>query len=36
VEPSGLDPLALIEEEHYQRVRPVGAPLSDHDDDKED
>jgi transposase InsO family protein len=36
-EPSGLDPLALIEEEHYQRVRPVGAPpRSDHDDDKED
>ena len=25
-EPSGLDPLALIEAEHYQRVRPVGAP----------
>ena len=25
VEPSGLDPLALIEAEHYQRVRPVGA-----------
>jgi transposase InsO family protein len=24
-EPSGLDPLALIEAEHYQRVRPVGA-----------
>lgn len=24
--PSGLDPLALIEAEHYQRVRPVGAP----------
>jgi putative transposase len=36
-EPSGLDPLALIEEEHYQRVRPVGAPpLSDDDEDKED
>jgi putative transposase len=29
-EPSGLDPLALIEREHYRRVRPVGA------DDKED
>ena len=27
VEPSGLDPLALIEAEHYQRVRPAGAPL---------
>jgi transposase InsO family protein len=26
-EPSGLDPLALIEAEHYERVRPVGAPL---------
>jgi len=25
-EPSGLDPLALLEAEHYQRVRPVGAP----------
>ena len=25
VEPSGLDPLALIEAEHYERVRPVGA-----------
>jgi transposase InsO family protein len=36
-EPSGLDPLALIEKEHYQRVRPVGAPpLSDDDEDKED
>ena len=35
-EPSGLDPLALIEEEHYQRVRPVGAPASsDDDEDKE-
>lgn len=36
-EPSGLDPLALIEQEHYQRVRPVDAPTSSHDDkDKED
>ena len=26
VEPSGLDPLALIESEHYDRVRPVGQP----------
>lgn len=25
-EPSGLDPLALIEAEHYDRVRPVGQP----------
>jgi transposase InsO family protein len=25
-DPSGLDPLALIEAEHYDRVRPVGAP----------
>jgi transposase InsO family protein len=25
-EPSGLDPLALIEAEHYERVRPVGKP----------
>jgi transposase InsO family protein len=37
VESSGLDPLALIEKEHYQRVRPVGQPpLSDDDEDKED
>ena len=28
VEPSGFDPLALIEAEHYDRVRPVGAPTS--------
>jgi transposase InsO family protein len=36
-EPSGLDPLALIEEEHYQRVRPVNAPVSSRDDeDQED
>ena len=28
-EPSGLDPLALIEADHYQRVRPVGAVPSD-------
>ena len=33
-EPSGLDPLALIEQEHYQRVRPVGAPPI--DDEEED
>jgi transposase InsO family protein len=44
VEPSGLDPLALIEREHYQRVRPVGAraahdsaaPAPDHDHDSDD
>jgi transposase InsO family protein len=40
VEPSGLDPLALIEAEHYQRVRPVGAPSRpaspDKPEDKED
>jgi transposase InsO family protein len=40
VEPSGLDPLALIEEEHYQRVRPVGdppaIPSSDDPSDEED
>jgi hypothetical protein len=34
---SGLDPLGLIEAEHYERVRPVGArktplPLDDDDD----
>jgi len=28
-QPSGLDPLALIEAEHYERVRPVGAPRQD-------
>ena len=27
-EPSGLDPLALIEAEHYDRVRPVGQPTT--------
>jgi transposase InsO family protein len=36
-ERSGLDPLALIEQEHYQRVRPVDPPASPRDDDdKED
>jgi len=25
-DPTGLDPLALIEAEHYDRIRPVGAP----------
>lgn len=33
--PTGLDPLALIEAEHYERVRPLAArPV--HDDDHED
>jgi putative transposase len=32
-EPSGLDPLALIEDEHYRRTRPAGA--GPHDDDEE-
>jgi transposase InsO family protein len=33
VEPTGLDPLALIQREHYRRARPVGAtgPLDPHD-----
>jgi hypothetical protein len=36
-EPSGLDPLALIEKEHYQRVRPVDTPAPSHDhEDEED
>jgi hypothetical protein len=34
--PSGLDPLALIEAEHYQRVRPVGAPAPDRPTPKEE
>jgi transposase InsO family protein len=34
--PSGLDPLALIEAEHYQRVRPLGAPPSTHPTPQED
>jgi hypothetical protein len=25
-DPTGLDPLVLIEAEHYDRIRPVGAP----------
>jgi putative transposase len=33
-EPSGLDPLALIEAEHYDRVRPVGQPLTTKPTDK--
>jgi transposase InsO family protein len=28
--PSGLDPLALIEAEHYDRIRPVGTPARRH------
>jgi hypothetical protein len=28
-EPSGLDPLALIEDEHYRRTRPAGAGRED-------
>jgi hypothetical protein len=35
-EPSGLDPLALIEQEHYQRVRPLDPPASPDDEDQED
>jgi hypothetical protein len=31
-EPSGLDPLALIEAEHYERVRPVPKPKNDKED----
>jgi transposase InsO family protein len=35
--PSGFDPLALIEREHYDRVRPVGAPpATPYTDDSED
>ena len=32
-EPSGLDPLALIEDEHYRRARPAGAGLDDEDEE---
>ena len=41
-DPSGLDPLALIEAEHYDRIRPVGAPCRptanppSHDDEPND
>jgi hypothetical protein len=31
-EPSGLDPLALIEREHYERVRPIDPPPNRSDD----
>jgi hypothetical protein len=34
--PSGLDPLALIEDEHYRRTRPAGAGPDDHEDDEEE
>ena len=36
VVPTGIDPLAQLEREHYQRTRPVGAPArSPHADDEE-
>jgi transposase InsO family protein len=34
--PSGLDPLGLIEDEHYRRTRPAGAGPHKDDEDKED
>jgi putative transposase len=34
--PSGLDPLALIEEEHYRKTRLVGADTADDDNDNEE
>lgn len=33
-EPSGLDPLALIEDEHYRRTRPAGAGPDDQDEEE--
>lgn len=33
---TGLDPLGLIEDEHYRRTRPAGAALNDDEDDDED
>jgi putative transposase len=33
-EPSGLDPLALIEDEHYRRTRPAGAGPEDDDEEQ--
>ena len=36
VEPSGLDALALIEAEHYDRVRPVGQPSTSQTKKKEE
>lgn len=32
---TGLDPLGLIEDEHYRRTRPVGAALDEDDEDDE-
>jgi putative transposase len=34
--PSGLDPLALIEDEHYRRTRLTGAGPHDNDEDKDE
>ncbi|HKO07450.1 MAG TPA: DDE-type integrase/transposase/recombinase [Alphaproteobacteria bacterium] len=34
--PSGLDPLALIEDEHYRRTRPAGAGPDQDDDNDQD
>lgn len=34
--PSGLDPLALIEDEHYRRTRLTGTGPDDDDDDDDD
>jgi transposase InsO family protein len=34
--PSGLDPLALIEDEHYRRTRFLGAGSHDQDDEEDD
>lgn len=36
VEPTGLDPLALIEREHYERSRPVGEPSGRRPDPEEE
>jgi transposase InsO family protein len=33
--PSGIDPLALIEDEHYRRTRLAGAAMQDDDEDEE-
>jgi hypothetical protein len=35
-EPSGLDPLGLIEDEHYRRTRPAGADPEDNEDHDEE
>lgn len=34
--PSGLDPLGLIEDEHYRRTRPAGAGPEDDDNDEDE